>query len=303
MSHKSGFVLVTVLWVLAILAVISLGFGRRAMLERQKAWYVLDHEQALQMARGAVELAIVELRNKAVLDDYHGQSGYTGRQQRWARPVDLLRKRPYYALARDANFKNDQCTYRIYDSMSRISLNEAPEELLEGVEGLTRKMIRSIMKRRDPPAGQLSAQRFHSVEELRLLDDVDDAVWYGDKDYVGLRNMLTVAQGTGSININTASRDVLNAIPELEEQIVDAIITYRARKSIKNIRNLAFVLDVSAEKIAPLQKYCTEISNRFTVQTHATRRHGKIHAYCTANVTVEGSIIHIESWNEDSIGT
>ena len=52
-QHRGGFVLVSVLWILAILTVISLGFARRAMLERRMAWYALDREQAQQMARAA----------------------------------------------------------------------------------------------------------------------------------------------------------------------------------------------------------------------------------------------------------
>ncbi len=33
-NRREGFVLVSVLWILAILTVVSLGFARRAMLER-----------------------------------------------------------------------------------------------------------------------------------------------------------------------------------------------------------------------------------------------------------------------------
>ncbi|MDP7638547.1 MAG: hypothetical protein QGG73_02365, partial [Candidatus Hydrogenedentes bacterium] len=51
---RRGFVLVSVLWILAILTVVSLGFANRASLERKVAWYALDQAQAQNMARGAV---------------------------------------------------------------------------------------------------------------------------------------------------------------------------------------------------------------------------------------------------------
>ena len=68
MRSPRGFVLVTVLWVLAILSLITIGFGRRAMLDRKAATYTLDHDRAMYRARGAVERGIAELRNKAIID-------------------------------------------------------------------------------------------------------------------------------------------------------------------------------------------------------------------------------------------
>src|SRR5690606_17628980 len=54
-QSERGFVLVIVLWVLAILTVISVGFGRRSVLDRRAAAFTLDKTQAMMLARGAVE--------------------------------------------------------------------------------------------------------------------------------------------------------------------------------------------------------------------------------------------------------
>ena len=85
-----GFVLVTVLWVLAILTVIALGLGNRSVMERRVSWNAMDHAQALHMARGAVERGIFEVGNKRQIDFMLDQSGYTALDQRWTKPLDLL---------------------------------------------------------------------------------------------------------------------------------------------------------------------------------------------------------------------
>ena len=56
-----------VLWVLAILTVVTLGFGRRVMLERRASAYSMDYAQAKQMARGAIEVGRVKLANQDAL--------------------------------------------------------------------------------------------------------------------------------------------------------------------------------------------------------------------------------------------
>ena len=93
-----GFVLVCVLWILAILTVIAVGFQRRAMMDARAAVFTLDHTRAMFMSRGAVARGIVELRNKAVIDEINKQPGRTSYSQKWAHTVDMLQEKGYYAL-------------------------------------------------------------------------------------------------------------------------------------------------------------------------------------------------------------
>src|SRR5690554_2490887 len=58
---RKGFVLVSVLWVLAIMTVMVLGFGRRAYLDARAAGLAIDQAEAQYMARGAVERGLIEL--------------------------------------------------------------------------------------------------------------------------------------------------------------------------------------------------------------------------------------------------
>lgn len=309
--EQRGFVLVTVLWILAILTVISLGFGRRSMMERRVAAYTLDHAQAMQMARGALERGIAELANKSFYDARAPGGGYyTGLDQRWARPLDLLRDEPLYRTSEDPEFDNDRCFYIIRDNGSRISINFAPEELLHDVDGLSFLVVREIMSRREARGRSRVVQRFFSIDELRDLRGMDDEDWMGEDGNPGLRDLFTV-WGDRKINLNTASEAVLLAIPDIRNSVVSKIIGYRVGpdaelgtqddKAFKNIDDLSKKLKITGSELTLLSRYCKTTSNSFTIDAYATRRGGLIVAHCQAIVTAGGR--SVLQWSENTLGT
>lgn len=311
-DRQGGFVLVSVLWILAILTVVSLGFARRAMLERQMAWYSLDREQAQQMARGAVELAILELRNKAMLDEYNNQGGYTGLDQHWAIPVDLFQENRYFAEISESGFDDDFCVYTIEDCERRISLNHAPREIFEEFDGLHFGTIEEIIRRRTPEGSGYQAHWFPSVDELRSIQDFSSEEWYGYRDEAGMSEVFTVWGDDGRINVNTASTTVLQHIPDVDEEVVAAIIEYRSGpdgelytaddRVFETLDVIARRLDISAEKMSPINFYCKTDSRFFRIRTQATRRRGKINAFCIVVVEMRGSMPTVLEWKEEAVG-
>lgn len=312
-NHENkGFVLVTVLWIVAILTVVALGFARRAMLERQMAWYALDKEQAQYLARAAAERGIVEIQNKAALDAYNRQAGYTGLNQKWAKPVNMLRQSKFLPLFASRGGSGDECTYRIHDCSSRISLNNTPAEVLEQFEVMDFRATRQLLARRKRPEPGDQSQRFMSIEELRTFAKIDDEVWYGTPETRGLRELITV-WGDGKLNLNTAPYEVLAAIPKIDEEVLDAIIAYRNGpdgelgtgddRIFKTMGHVREKLDVSAEKLAVLQTYCKTTGFVFTIEALATRRQGKINAFCDVTVSIQTGEVKILQWRENPIGT
>ncbi len=278
------------------------------------AWYALDREQAQQMARGAAERALLELRNKALLDEFNEQGGYTGLDQRWANPVDLLSESGYFDGASGGEFDEDVCVYAIEDCERRISLNHAPGEHLEALDALRSGTIEEILKRRSPEARGYHPQHFHSIEELRSLQDFSEDERYGREGESGLRDMLTIwgdAFG-GRVNVNTASAAVLRSLPGVDVQVANAIIEYRSGndgllytqddQSFKSMDTINEKLKVSAEKLTPIRRYCQATSRFFTIKARATRRRGKINAFCTVVVEMQGATPVILEWKEQAIG-
>jgi Tfp pilus assembly protein PilX len=308
---RRGFVLVSVLWILAILTVVSLGFANRASLERKVAWYALDQAQAQNMARGAVELALVELGNKGVVDSYFAQAGYTGLDQRWAVLTDLFQGGKYFKEFSSEENTEDLCVYLITDCLSKVSINASSEDMLREVPGIGSRNVNRILRRRrrNVPEEEL-VQNFATIDEFRTEAKVDDRDWFGRGDKPGLRDLIT-AWGNGRININTASGEVLSFVPELEGSVADAIVGYRRGNdgelgtaddlAIKNIHELPELLGISAEKVGQLRQHCTTQSIFFTIEAMATRRRGKIRAYCSVVVLLSGARPRILYWREGSL--
>jgi type II secretory pathway component PulK len=299
-TRQQGFVLVCVLWVLAILTVVSVGFGRRAMLDRQAAAYELDHTQAMFMARGAVMRGMIELDNKVVYDAINKQSGRTSTAQKWARKVNLLEDKSYFVESENEEFKDDICMFTIRDEAGYISLNSAPDELLTAA-GLSRAVIRKIDFRRsggieegNEAAGQQTAQPFQTIEELRSFKGIRDRDWFGTDRKPGLKDILTACPTGNKVNINTAPEEVLKVIPDLGDGAVKAIVNYRAGpdgelwtdddQDFPNLGEVASQTGISAEAMNKLQTFCTTDSNLFTITGIATRRQGKVRATCVGTV-------------------
>jgi type II secretory pathway component PulK len=148
---ERGFVLVVVLGVLAILTVVALGFAHRAVLDRRAAALTLDHAQALMLARGAVQRGIVQLRNQsaALVTVPPGAAKNPGPV--WRQHPNLVEEG---LVQLDADGTGDTVDYAIEDLESRISLNSAPEELLEEIDFLDLGTMTAILKRREVEPGE-----------------------------------------------------------------------------------------------------------------------------------------------------
>lgn len=311
---NGGFVLVCVLWVVAIMTVVALGFGRRALLENSAARYSLDHVKAMHMARGAVNRGMVELRNKAVYDFLRGAEGRTSYAQQWSRPRNMLEPGEdggqFYSEAENEEFKDDICAYVIQDEESRIALSASPDEILDEVPGLSRSAIRKInIRRRGSREDNEPAQPFQTIEELRFMEGISDDDWFGEHDKPGLRDLLS-CYGDGLINLNTAPEQVIACIPKVSA-VAGAIVDYRKGedgllyteddKDFASIEDLGTKLRISGAAIEAMNKYCKVTSQFFTITGTATRRQGKIRATCTATVMIVDQDGGIWKWREETI--
>lgn len=312
--------MVVVLWVLAILTILALSFGRRAMLDRQVATYSLEHAQAMYMARGAVMKATAELRNKAVMDLSNKQEGRTSYCQAWAKPVDLLSDATTFgeetnnedapeAFGEGAEeATKDICTYLIEDEGGKISLAAADLDILSEVPGLKRAVRKIKVRREGDSDADQKPQPFQTIEELRFMSGIDDEDWFGEDDKPGLKDLLTCFND-GAINVNTAPQEVLECIPELEG-VVDSIVSYRNGpdgdlrteddQDFKSLDEFKEKMGIG-KSVDELKKHCKTDSGSFTIVGIATKRHGKIRATCVATVGVGGGKAGIAKWREEFI--
>ncbi len=308
----NGYVLVTVIWVLAILTVIVLGFGHRALLSDRAAAYSLDHVQAMMLARGAVQRGIVMLRNKAWYD--FAATGTrvpaTHLGQAWAKPGDLFNG--FYT--REGNtLEENEARYFIEDLEGRWNVNKVDNDVLRNIDAITPPVRRRIISRRATGVSRRNRpSTFHALEELRFVNGVRDEHWFGTDQYAGIRDMMTTV-GDGRINVNTAPEAVLRSIPDLGRQAVEAIVRYRAGadgevgtgddRGFKSLTFLADELGISGDDLIGLERYCKTSSLFFKITGLGTRRAGKVRARCTAIVEIRGASAKIHAWQEERIGS
>lgn len=307
-----GFVLISVLWITAMLTVITLGFGRRAALERRAAAYALDQEEAMMMARGAVDRGIVEMYNRGLMLMLLPPElqGGTHMAESWAHPKNLFEE-GYFEESE--KYENDEVIYVITDEERYININTTNEKVLEEIPSMSRTIVRRIMARRDPKANEKEGVTpFQAIEEIRYLSGVDDEDWFGERDKPGLKNLLTV-WGDGHININTASEEVLACIPKVRKRDLNVILEYRNGPDgipytsddlgFKDMADLQEKTGVTIDPSGPLNTYCTCTSTYFRITGVATLRQGRIRAVCSAIVDLSGSASIILDWQEKTLGS
>ncbi len=309
--REEGFVLVCVLWVLAILTVVSLGFGHRAALERRAAAFALDRAQAAMMARAAVQRGIVEIRNKGYMDMLQPETrGGTHLGQEWAKQKNML-EGEYFTP--QENFENDTVTYIIEDMERRADINAVEKDFLDNIEALSQSARREIWSRRTKGVhdGE-GASPFIAAEELRYMRSVSEDDWYGEKKVPGLRDIVTV-HGGSLVNFNTALPQVLQSVPGLKKTAADAILQYRAGgdgelyteddTGFMHWQDLMEKLQLDGDSSDAIKRYCKSDSSCFKITGLATRRAGRVRVQCSAIVLLNGSMNLVLEWQEAAIGS
>jgi len=318
-EEQGGFVLVVVLWVLAALTIVTLGVGKRVVLDARASAYALDQSVALMEARGAVNRGIIEVRNKAYKDYLEEEDrNVTHPGQIWARPMNLYELGD---LERNLQGDVDQVTYAIEDADRYIDINagmtDVGSDLLDNLHAVHRVLPRDVRRRiyrrlREGDHEDEGRAVFHAREEIRLVRGVDDDDWFGERGRPGLRHLITTHGGM-QININTASEAVLRCVPGLRDGDVDALIAYRAGpdgelgtaddQAFLNYGDIEEKTGLRGDAMQAIRRYCKVTSNYFIVTGTATRRQGRVRAQVTAVVRVDGFSATVVEWQEATLGT
>lgn len=305
---ERGFVLIVVLGVLVLMTVLALGFARRALLERRAAALSLEHVIALANARGAAQRGVADLRNRTVIEGL-GKPNVQGGPPTWKEHSDPIGDKLFdQKEVGEGNTVN----YVIEDLDGHISMNLSPEEVLDKAKFLGVGVISKIIDRRGDSSGSNPPTPFLVSEEIMTLDNFDDEDWFGENGKPGLRDLVS-AWGDNRININTASEEVLNAVPSLGRSVISDIVAERRGKDgvlnteddvyFTSFDELSKKCEVGGSDITTLIRYCKLNSRFFTITGLATRMQGKVRAFCEATVEIRGDKAIVLQWREGPIGS
>lgn len=323
--RDEGFILVAMIWIIAILAVLTLGFAHRSLIDQRAAALALDHSRAQYLARGSVHYAVADMRNAAFMEgiieraraQLAGNVGFRARNappQQAMSSLKLTNEAPNLITSGDffsSVGEGNTVSYAVVDAEGRISVNTAPEEVLDNVEKLDMRAVSAIMRRRGSELAPEERTPFLAIEELRRVEDIDDDAWIGDNDTRGLRDLFTV-YGDGRINVNTASREVLEAVPDLDESTIDRIVGFRQGmdgklgteddRQFRSLDTMSRDLEIDPTDLAPLLRYCTFESHFLTITGFAALRQGKVRAATQAVVNLQPGNAVVLSWSEGEFG-
>jgi general secretion pathway protein K len=123
---------------------------------------------------------------------------------------------------------------------------------------------------------------FETLEELLLVKGVTAEILYGDNGKKGLIDLLTINSTSGKVNIASATKELLLAIPGMSSEIADAIISNR------NAQPPLPVQDVIGGSYAAMAPYLDAgASNTFTVESAGHKLNDKAGYAIRATITID----------------
>jgi general secretion pathway protein K len=311
-SNEHGFVLVTVLLVIAILFPLVLAFSSRVQINLLQADNFRNSVQAVRLARSGVEGAIGILK----ADD----ASYDTLKDMWALDFPTL------------GVGEGKVEVKIQDEDGKIPINQLVlpngADINKDVEERLRKLITRLGGRPEvvdalidwmdadntitgPEGAEDAYYKEHgyncknapidSLDELSMVKGFDKELLV-DKQ---LLHYVTAAQTDGKINVNTAPAEVLYAVlgaqttalaQPLNDSDVDDLVRYRDEHEFKNIQDVNAVVKISTTQAGNIASLIKVNSAFFTVFSKCSL--GKVVYNSEALLQRDGNNITTVYWRE-----
>lgn len=263
MRQQRGSVIIIVLWTTILLTILVTVMAGKVQLSARTAFH--NREAATDLAR--IDSAMNQAEMELILETMPRPIDFipeTDEDGNYREPRNRFNGQPlslYYPVDEDM-------VVRIYDHAGKINLNNmrgpemrlliekrlGPEadrrqvnQLVEawsdwtdlndqpGINGAERDYYESL----DPPYSPRNNSELDSVEELRLIRGFDELF----KD-VNLDAAFTIYGSTQTVNMNFATREAMQLLPGLNDELIEEIIAYRERKDFRNKPDVGSILPV-----------------------------------------------------------
>jgi len=303
-NRRRGIALLIVLWVLTILMVTVFSFAVMTRAETYGTFVFREDTEKRYLAEAGIERGILEIlyasanRNRTVTLEGMGLWRSDGT--------------PY-----TVDMGSGSCEVRIVDEAGKISLNgltdatgivlrnllvlqgvgpEAADAIVDAVldwkdsddlhrlHGAESEYYQSLPKPYRPANAD-----FRTLEELILVKGITPEILYGTEKAGGIFSSLTLHGRAGRVNINTAPREVLAALPGMEPGMADRIVEIRAQADILNIDDIKDILGAGYARMAAYADFAAAgAAKTFTVESTGYRDSRRRGYTVTATVTFGG---------------
>ena len=256
MKRNRGSVLISVLWIVTVLSVISFSLASMVRIESASSQQAFDSERAFFMAKGSAEIVFNSL----------------------AKNLPIPANSPIREVKGEYIFPFDSGETRVQlePNAGVIDLNVADDKLLAslfdsvGADQETRnRLVDSVLDWRDDDdiphlygaeaadypaglAGQLLRPRngaFQSIDELLLVKNMTPEIFFGTvviesttgqyRRIPGIRDLIGVNTNSAGLDPNAASYDVLLALPGMSATAATQLIAERMINPFGNSEDLA----------------------------------------------------------------
>ncbi len=115
--------------------------------------------------------------------------------------------------------------------------------------------------------------KIEDIRELLLIKGIDEEMFYGSDKYPPLTDFFTVREAGSKLDINAASRALIQAMMETTDEETDSIIAAREEKPFQTMSDLANL--VSPNSFSNATRYFTTTRNADIMTLRATILRGK----------------------------
>jgi general secretion pathway protein K len=316
-----GVVLIALLWILTILAVITLSFSRETFVEIAAARNERDLTDAYYIARAGIEAAVYQIYVK----NYLTQMQPAAMQAQQADAIDMGKV--------TGQFGDGEYVVDVQDELGKININYASEDQIKallsatGIQSPDMDIIAdSIVDWRDvdnialpngaendyyqglqPPYlarnGALVA-----LEDLLLVRGVTQDYYLGHRvktpdgqiiERFGISRYFTVYTNRNSINVNYAPLPVLMSIPGMPPELAQKIVERVRQSPFLSMDELSKEVGQGPSVMAVLT---TQRGTVFSLTAHAHRSESKTMRVIRAIVSMDPREVtkhRILSWDEN----
>ncbi len=301
-GSDKGIALLMVLWVLTLLMVIVVSFSFATRTETYGTLFYKERVEKKFLAEAGLQRGITEIFHRGFF-----KNNKTTLEGSEVIKVD--------GTAYTGQMGSDSYTYSIFDESGKINLNMLTDTsgiILNNLlvnRGVSKETADIIV---DSVLDWMDADELHrlhgaesdyymsllnpykakngpfdSVEELLMIKGMTPTILFGGDNKPGVLNFLTITSKVGGINVNTASKEVLAALPGMTPESAEQVIALRGGGEIKATQDLKLIVGEAFAKAAPYVGVSE--ANAYTVESVGYKKGEKRGFAVKATVLVEGN--------------
>jgi general secretion pathway protein K len=262
-QQERGFALMAVVWIITLLSVIVLSFAAMAKTDVYATMGFKESMEQKYLAEAGIQGAVVELMHERAL------------KMQNAADTTAMIKTDRTAYTRELG--TGSYTFRVTDESGKIDINALTDKTGALLSNLLRNfgsseeeantIVDSILDWKDtddahrlngaennyymslPAPYRAKNAGFETLEELILVKGMTRDVLYGNEKRKGIIHFITVHSGAATVNMNTAPKEVLTAIPHMTEGLADTIFARHGANVMASQQDLAEVIGDSYKEM------------------------------------------------------